>query len=41
VVEIRNAYKMLVVKSERKRPFRRYSSGLEAKIKIDLKPSST
>jgi hypothetical protein len=41
MVEIRNAYKMLVVKSEGNGPFGRHRSGLEAKIKIDLKRSST
>jgi len=41
VVEIRNVYKILVVKSEGKSPFVRHRSGLEAKIKINLKPINT
>jgi hypothetical protein len=35
VVEIRNVYKILVVKSEGKRPFGRYRSGMESKSKIN------
>jgi hypothetical protein len=41
MADIRNVYKMLVVKSEGKRPVGRRRSGLEAKIKIKIKPINT
>jgi len=41
MAEIRIVYKMLAVKSEGKRPVGRHRSGLEAKIKINLKPINT
>jgi hypothetical protein len=41
VVEIRNVYKILVVKSEGKSLFGRHISGLEAKIKNNRKPINT
>jgi hypothetical protein len=35
--EVRNAYKILVRKSEGKRPLRRHRHGWEDNIKVDLK----
>jgi hypothetical protein len=37
ITEMRNSYKILVGKSERKRPFRRPSHSLEDNIEMDLK----